>query len=62
MNITLEEYEQLKKKNEELVSKMKRLTKMLKSSVMKKDMEYLLNILIPDVNEDSSLPYDVFLK
>lgn len=62
MNITLEEYEQLKKKNEELVSKMKRLTKMLKSSVMKKDMEYLLNILIPDVNEDSSLPYDVFFE
>lgn len=62
MNIKLEEYKQLKKKNEELVSKMKRLTRMLKSSVMKKDMEYLLNILIPDVNEDSGLPYDVFLK
>ncbi|WP_191963829.1 hypothetical protein [Psychrobacillus sp. AK 1817] len=58
MNIKLEEYKQLKKKNEELVSKMKRLTRMLKSSVMKKDLEYLLNILIPDVNEDSGLPYD----
>ena len=62
MNIKLEEYKQLKEKNEELVSKMKRLTRMLKSSVMKKDMEYLLNILIPDVNEDSGLPYDVFFE
>lgn len=62
MNIKLEEYEQLKEKNEELVSKLKRLTRLLKSSVMKKDMEYLLNILIPDVNEDSGLPYDAFFE
>ncbi|RSK27633.1 hypothetical protein EJF36_12515 [Bacillus sp. HMF5848] len=58
--ISVEEYKKLQEENAKLKKQVKKYSRRVKQSISKNEMEYVLDRLVPNVDDDSDFLYDTY--